>query len=337
MDDTLKQETQALIRSWEQHSGDNLSDYLVEHEQDPRLNIQSILTRHFVLDELFPGEFVVLKNEELVFGAVVNWFVSLWKANDDPNLRERLAASLIMELDAPESIEIPAFVRETYSRLPAESDGMIIDNYIDGILTHQNEPGTLKIPEHILDTFRALWLKRLDGLSPTPISIVEPACGSANDYRFLHDFGIGRMIDYQGFDLCKKNIANAKGMFSGVAFSINNVFETQYEDKFFDFCIISDLFEHLSPQGLEAALAEVRRITRDKVHICFFDMEERDEHIIKPRADYYLNTLSRAKVEDIIRTHATDVAFNDVCALMKLHFAWDFPYNQRTFNACISV
>src|SRR6266702_7644186 len=31
------------------------------------------------------------------------------------------------------------------------------------------------------------------------LSVLEPACGSANDYRFLHACGIAQLVDYAGF------------------------------------------------------------------------------------------------------------------------------------------
>ncbi len=40
--------------------------------------------------------------------------------------------------------------------------------------------------------------------------MLEAACGSANDYRFLHAFGFAPFLDYAGFDISPKNIDNAR-------------------------------------------------------------------------------------------------------------------------------
>jgi hypothetical protein len=56
------------------------------------------------------------------------------------------------------------------------------------------------------------------------LSVLEPACGSANHYRFLVRCGIARFLDYAGFDLCAKNLENARALFPEVRFGVGNVF-----------------------------------------------------------------------------------------------------------------
>ena len=50
-------------------------------------------------------------------------------------------------------------------------------------------------------------------LAAAPFFYVLAACGSANDYRFLHSCGVADFLDYTGYDLCAKNIQNARGIF----------------------------------------------------------------------------------------------------------------------------
>jgi len=90
---------------------------------------------------------------------------------------------------------------------------------------HRFETSGVPIPEYLLSTFEAIWRELLAGEQPRRICVLEPACGSANDYRFLDTFGIARLLDYVGFDLCEKNIVNASGMFPGVRFKVGNVLE----------------------------------------------------------------------------------------------------------------
>jgi SAM-dependent methyltransferase len=131
------------------------------------------------------------------------------------------------------------------------------------------------------------------------ISVVEPACGSANDYRFLHEYGVARLIDYTGFDLCTKNIANARALFPSVKFERGNVFELSSPDKAFDCCIVQDLFEHLSLEGLERAVEEVCRITCTGICAGFFQMDEIREHVVRAVDDYHWNLLSMARMRKL--------------------------------------
>jgi len=98
----------------------------------------------------------------------------------------------------------------------------------------------------VMNTLAGIWKDALKDAHADGISVMEPACGSANDYRFIHRFGIARFLDYHGFDICAKNIANAQGMFPGVPFTVGNVLEIDRGEKCFDYCYVHDLFEHLS-------------------------------------------------------------------------------------------
>ena len=45
---SLQEESDKLARSWMQHDAGMLRDYLVAGVEDPRLNVQSVLSRHFL-------------------------------------------------------------------------------------------------------------------------------------------------------------------------------------------------------------------------------------------------------------------------------------------------
>ena len=133
--------------------------------------------------------------------------------------------------------------------------------------------------------------------------MLELACSSANDYRFLEAYGLARLIDYSGFDLCEKNVANARAMFPGVRFRIGNVFEIAAPNRSFDLCFAHDLLEHLSPAGLECAIQELCRVTRHGICVGFFQMDELPEHIVRVVDDYHVNTLSLARTETLFAQH----------------------------------
>ena len=68
-----------------------------------------------------------------------------------------------------------------------------------------------------------------------------------------------------GFDLCEKNVRNAKRMFPNVRFQVGNVLEIDAEDKSFDCCFVHDLFEHLPIEAMEMAIKQVCRVTREGI------------------------------------------------------------------------
>lgn len=62
-----------LRLAWDCHSSNYLDRHVVSGVQDPRINGQSILTRAWLADTLWPGRFDALIDEELRFGAVLTW------------------------------------------------------------------------------------------------------------------------------------------------------------------------------------------------------------------------------------------------------------------------
>jgi hypothetical protein len=88
-------------------------------------------------------------------------------------------------------------------------------------------------------------------------------------------------------------------MFPGARFEHRNVFDTGYPDKAFDRCVVHDLLEHFSLEGLEAAVAELCRVTRQAICIGFFQMHEGEEHVVRPADDYHINTLSLPRLREM--------------------------------------
>ena len=72
LEDRFKLETERLKNSWMQYDRATLHDYLVRDVEDPRINVKSILTRHFLIGRLFGERFDVLMEQELRFGLVVS-------------------------------------------------------------------------------------------------------------------------------------------------------------------------------------------------------------------------------------------------------------------------
>jgi SAM-dependent methyltransferase len=268
--------------------------------------------------------------EEYRFASAMNWLVKLaGRAGDSDELRQVLHA-LSKGGDNAEGIDIPPFVTRTFALLPTTACGLAIPNYIQTFLSGAQIRDRQARPcQPSLDTFANLWRAALAGegrgsrvegarfvpstLAPRPpplaprrldggfqrLTVLEPACGSANDYRFLEAYGIARLIDYHGLDLCPANIRNARALFPGVSFDLGNVFEIGAPDKSFEVSFVHDLFEHLSLAGLEAAVRETCRVTRRGLCIGFFNMDEIPAHQVRPVREYHWNLLSMARTKEL--------------------------------------
>src|SRR5260370_9215279 len=115
MRDTLKLESEKLARSWMQHEPAKLRDYLVAGVEDPRINLQSILSRHFLVRSLFGEKFRELMDQECRFAAVMNWFTALAADAEGLNM---VFHALQLVPDNAEGIQIPPIVLKTFISLP---------------------------------------------------------------------------------------------------------------------------------------------------------------------------------------------------------------------------
>jgi SAM-dependent methyltransferase len=316
--DSLKKESENLNRSWMRHDPAWLGEYLVAGVEDPRMNIQSVLSRHFLTRWVMRGNCEALMNQEYRFAVTMNWLSELAHRGGGAEEYEIVLHALKRSADNAEGLEIPWFLIETFRQLPTAVDGLLVPNYIEQFLSaapKENSPATL---QGAFNTFRDLWatiFSRIPGTTQLPLrnevssdpnlsagvqkrSVLEPACGSANDFRFFHSYGLASWLDYSGFDLCAGNVDNARAWFPDIKFEVGNVFEIDVPDKAFDLCIVHDLFEHLSLEGLQTAIDEICRVTRLGICVGFFQMEEIRDHIVRPLDDYFCNLLSMARTRE---------------------------------------
>lgn len=333
MNEALRRETEKLVRSWQHHDPTMLRDYLVADVEDPRLNVQSILTRHFLIDAITEGRGGALMEQELRFAVILNWLLELTRHEIPPEDFAALRHGLERGADNIEGLEVPAFARSASRTLPAEADGVTVPNYLRAFLdTTTASAIPPRLDPATLGLFASLWPAALDAMPRRRISVIEPACGSANDYRFIETFGLGQSLDYLGFDLCEANIANARTMFPRARFEVGNVFDVATGDKSFDLCVTHDLFEHLSPAGLERALNEVCRVTRHALCLGFFNMHEDVEHIMRPVDDYHWNTLSLERVRASLERHGFETEAIHIETFLKWRFACDRTHNPNAYT-----
>jgi len=338
MDESLKEETAKLVSSWMRHDEPFLRDYLVADVEDPRINGQSILSRHFILATLFGNRFEELMLQELRFAAAMNWLVQLAKRGGGEEERWAVLHALKLGADNAEGVEIPGFILQTFASLPARAGERMVPNYLLDFLAGPmntlcrvcSEPRRTGVPTFTL--FQELWSATLAHESPPRISVLEPACGSANDYRYLEAYGIARLVDYTGFDLCEKNVANARALFPPTRFEAGNVFEIAAADQAYELCFVHDLLEHLSPAGLERAVHELCRVTRHGLCVNFFQMDEMPEHSVRPVADYHVNTLSLAKTEALFTQHGFAVQPLHIGSYLRRRVGCTETYNPDAYT-----
>jgi len=302
-----------------------LRDYLVQDVEDPRINVQSILTRHFLIGAAFGNRFDGVMDSELRFAVAANWLLGLLKSGVGRAQFDSLRVALLSGRTPAAGPAVPRCVSEAFFRRSLPCVRRLLD-------LDESHVATASLPEHALDAFSDKWADLLSGVPAAGVSVVEPACGSANDYRFLHAFGLADRIDYLGFDLCEKNVANAIAMFPETRFEPGNVLSIRAPADAFDYCIIHDLFEHLSPAGLEVAIREVCRVTRKGICAGFFNMSDEPEHVVRRVRDYHRSRLSAPRIKAAFACHAATVEIMHIHTLLRGRFDFDGTHNRNAYT-----
>lgn len=335
MNETLQRETERLVKSWERHEAPMLRDYLVAGVEDPRCNVQSILSRHFLACAVFGQRFPELMEAELRFAVAMNWLLAVSGEATEPETWASIGAALESGADNAEGVAIPSSVRRLRRGLPGRADGQTVPEYL-GAAIRARAAG---LPEGgetplVLDTFMRLWRGALEGEAPvgSRVSVVEPACGSANDYRFLDACGLARVLEYTGFDLSEKNVDNARAMFPGTRFAVGNAIQIAADDRTFDYAVVHDLFEHLSLEALEVTAAEVCRVTRSGLCLGFFQMDEVEDHVVRPVDDYHVNTLSLSRMMALFARHGFTGEAIHIGTFLRLRFGVEATHNSNAYT-----
>jgi SAM-dependent methyltransferase len=315
------------------HDAAWLRDYLIAGVEDPRLNVQSILSRHFIIRALFGESEGDWMRQEIGFAAVMNWLVAIAEQAGDGEVLHAVRHALRCRADNAEGVPIPRFVAQAFEQLPVTLAGIVVPNYVESFLAgtrfEQGRPVADRTSLETFQHFYSCWLSRLHAKRPT---IIEPACGSANDYRFLDAYGLAPLLDYTGFDLCAKNIQNAKALFPGVRFEIGNAFKIEAPDQSFDLCLVQDLFEHLSLAGLQAAVNEVCRVTRLGICIGFFQMDEIGEHVLRPVEQYHWNLLSVTRMRQLFDSYGFTAQVLHVATFLRQTVGCGQTHNPNAYS-----
>jgi SAM-dependent methyltransferase len=281
-----------LTKSWEHASRSALRGYLVSSLQNPVINVQSVLARHHFVRELYGDQFAGLMAEELQ-----------WASDTNQHLRRRQHA-------------LPGETGLTWAEVKRRK---IWDSEIAAAI---GDP----------ERFAARWREALSTPPGTRLSVIEAACGSANDYRAFAAYGVGAHLDYTGFDLTEANVANAREMFPDVDFRRGDVQDIPAADGSYDWAMTSDLLEHLSPQACNRAIDELCRVSRAGVIIIFFIMSDVEEHTVTPRRSYHVNELSMERIRDRFVGQGLTPEFVHISGMLKERFGFDDYYNRRAWS-----
>ena len=278
-------------RTWTYLPSEMLDSYLVSGYQNPRINVQSILVRHFLIRRLFGDEFDGLMDEEIRHALELN---------------EAL-------------------------RVRARELGVVMGSFIDP--ARQADVRRVEQVVSGRDTeFADRWVAALAERQAEPVSVLEFACGSANDYRAFVDYGLALFLDYQGIDLTPKNVDNARRRFPGVRFDVGDVLALPYPDGAFDVVIASDLFEHLAPGDMEKALDEAGRMARRAAVLTYFNMAEIEDHRVRPKGGYHRNRLSKTRVEAQLRRRFLSVTATPIKAWVAERYGYTHSYNRHAWT-----
>ena len=216
MEKNLEIESIKLAGCWQKYDRGYLQRYLVQSVQDPRINLQSIINRHYLIDILFPGQYDFFMDHEIRFSLVVNWLMGLWKDDLKQYGQTGLLNALLEGKTHSQEIQIPGYILDTFNLLEPH-------NYICSLLSaSQREDSYIPLQNYDMNTFQNIWKEVFADCESDKISVIEPACGSANDLRFFETYNVSQFINYHGFDICEKNILNCRQMFGDSMFSVDN-------------------------------------------------------------------------------------------------------------------
>lgn len=248
-------------------------------------------------------------------------------------IRHALLRRLFGDVDAVVMHAELAFAVELNEALRLEA--LRTDTPINSFLDQRRLARIRKVGEVIADReteYRDRWQAALATRAGGPLSVLELACGSANDYRAFAEYGLARFLDYTGVDLNPKNIANARRRFPDVAFREGSALDLPDADASVDVVLASDLLEHLPLEGVDRVIAEAARVARRAVLLSFFNMAEIAEHEDRPVAAYHWNKLSRARIASALGTHFPRVSVIPIHAWLQGEHGYGHTYNRRAYT-----
>ncbi len=183
-----------------------------------------------------------------------------------------------------------------------------------------------------VDAFRGRWQKALAGRQAPTLSVLELACGSANDYRTFDAYGIARFLDYTGVDLNESNIANARQMFPDINFRVGSVLSLPEADRSVDYVIAFDIMEHLSLAASKHATNSAMRICRRGIYIAYFLMDEIPNHKERPVRNYHRNLISAPRIRRKMANAFETVELIRISDMLRDTYDYPHSHTKRAYS-----
>jgi ubiquinone/menaquinone biosynthesis C-methylase UbiE len=181
----------------------------------------------------------------------------------------------------------------------------------------------------------AIWSEQFSQAPNATMPVLEVACGSANDYRFLHQSGLASFLSYTGIDIATRNIANAKRHFPNVDFRVESILTTDFPDSSYDCVFCHDLLEHLSLAAMEHALGEMLRITGNEVVLHFFNAKWSGDHEVVPVRSYYRNRVAMEKIRAFFEDRGATVTCLEMAQWLQEKVGASGYHNPNAFSMIV--
>ncbi len=243
-------------------------------------------------------------------------------------LAERASGRSFQDLTRQEltlAVELNEVLRHRAAEL-----GVKMGSYLNA----QKQAAVRGVDDAIADreaTFVEPWRAALADVGGT-ISVLELACGSANDYRAFVEYGLAPHLDYCGLDLTEKNVTNARRRFPGVGFEVGDVRDLRHAGESFEYVVACDVFEHLSLDGMERALDEAMRVARRGLALTFFNMGEAADHEDRPMKLYHWNRLSRPRIEARLAARFPTIRVVAIKPWLRETYSYTHSYNGHAYS-----
>ncbi len=318
MDIPFKLESEKLREAWLRHPAEFLDSYLVHGIENPCFNPQSVLLRHLIVEAVLRGWHGELARHERLYSAAACTILQAASRG----LFDPFTAALEGETTGGRGLALPPFLeaaRQQSGELPFSLRRLWQDLLRAMLGSYVN----------FASPFEALWQSALADAPATKATLLEAACGSANDLRYFPRYGLDRLVEITGVDLCAANVANARRRCPGGTFLEADALDLPFPDKSFDFHCAFDLFEHLSLEAFDRALREAVRVTRRVLWLSFFQIEWQPEHLVVPSPPYHMNVLSISKTLAALAELGCDCTVFDIPAQWAVEFPGYQHYNPR--------
>lgn len=118
------------------------------------------------------------------------------------------------------------------------------------------------------------------------IKVLNVGFGSGNLERLV--YGNKNISSWDGVDISQKSVVHAKKVFPKYNFKLGRTDKLDYKDKTFDYCIILEVLEHISPYKILTSLKEANRVLKvGGTLIISVPLNEDLEQMIEDKVNFY--------------------------------------------------